>query len=195
MPDNQNAQDMFTVLFTSGSSGAPKAVAVGTDSFVADISGDQSEAKSISASLTVSYIPLSHSSDRYKCWQHVVLGGRVAFVYYSTDNWEAHEKDKKDSMIEYASPTAQLMAQIQPLRPTSMACPPNIWAGLLDAALTAVSIGQGTTSVHRQHETRTELHSAAAQWAGSQFGDRMKNLATGGSPTYVHKQSLAACET
>lgn len=80
--NGSDTRDMFTVLFTSGSSGVPKAVAVGTDSFVADISGDQAEAKSIAASMTVSYIPLSHSSDRYKCWQHVVLGGRVAFCYF-----------------------------------------------------------------------------------------------------------------
>lgn len=86
-------------------------------------------------------------------------------------------------MIEYASPTTQLFAQIQALRPTSMACPPNIWAGLHEAALSAASIGGSRSAAHRQHETRDELLPAAAKWAASQFGDRMKNLATGGAPT------------
>ena len=89
-----------TILFTSGSSGVPKAVAIGTDAFVADISGDQAEAKAIASSLTVSYIPLSHSSDRYKVWQHVALGGRVAFVYFAVENWSEHETSKKDQMLE-----------------------------------------------------------------------------------------------
>ena len=179
--DGSDACDMFTVLFTSGSSGAPKAVAVGTDSFVADISGDQAEAKSISTSLTVSYIPLSHSSDRYKCWQHVTLGGRVAFCFFGEQNWAAHEKDKKDSMVQYASPITGLFNQVQSLRPTNMACPPNIWAGLHEAALSAVSGSR--SAAHRQHETREELLPAAAQWAASKFGNRMQQLATGGAPT------------
>jgi long-subunit acyl-CoA synthetase (AMP-forming) len=33
-------------------------------------------------------------------------------------------------MIEYSSPIDGLFAQVQSVRPTSMACPPNIWAGL-----------------------------------------------------------------
>ena len=54
----------------------------------------------IASSLTVSYIPLSHSSDRYKVWQHVALGGRVAFVYFAVENWSEHETSKKDQMLE-----------------------------------------------------------------------------------------------
>ena len=50
-----------TVLFTSGSSGTPKAVAVGVDEFVTDISFTTPD-----SGVTVSYIPLSHGSDRYK---------------------------------------------------------------------------------------------------------------------------------
>jgi long-subunit acyl-CoA synthetase (AMP-forming) len=52
---------LSTIMFTSGSAGTPKAVAVGLDSFVADIAGDSSSSFAISNSLTVSYIPLSHS--------------------------------------------------------------------------------------------------------------------------------------
>jgi long-subunit acyl-CoA synthetase (AMP-forming) len=74
-------KDCHTVMFTSGSSGVPKAVAMGVDAFVYDIAGIPPEEMSgTSESITVSYIPLSHGSDRYKVWQHVVHGGRVGFV-------------------------------------------------------------------------------------------------------------------
>ena len=65
-------------------------------------------------------------------------------------------------MIEYASPITGLFVQIERVRPTSMACPPNIWAGLHEAAMSAVSVGGGRSAMHRQHET----HSArTALWA------------------------------
>jgi hypothetical protein len=47
--------DCFTILFTSGSSGTPKAVAIGVNAFVQDIAGGSlSEAKGSSESVTVS---------------------------------------------------------------------------------------------------------------------------------------------
>jgi long-subunit acyl-CoA synthetase (AMP-forming) len=61
------SDDCFTVLFTSGSSGTPKAVAIGVDAFVRDIAGGKvTDSRGAAESITVSYIPLSHSSDRYK---------------------------------------------------------------------------------------------------------------------------------
>ena len=63
---------LFSLLFTSGSSGSPKAVAIGINAFVNDVSGDLSSGEAISKSLTVSYIPLSHSSDR--CRLDLLLG-------------------------------------------------------------------------------------------------------------------------
>ena len=69
--------DCSTLLVTSGSSGHPKLVAVGVDAFVNDIAGNNDEGKAISQSVTVSYIPLSHSSDRYAAslGEHVWLRG------------------------------------------------------------------------------------------------------------------------
>jgi long-subunit acyl-CoA synthetase (AMP-forming) len=62
-------RDCSTLLVTSGSSGQPKLVAVGVDAFVNDVCGDNDEGRAISQSVTVSYIPLSHSSDRYSAKQ------------------------------------------------------------------------------------------------------------------------------
>ena len=47
-----------SILFTSGSSGKPKAVVMGTYPFVHDVSGDDNAGRAISSGLTVSYIPL-----------------------------------------------------------------------------------------------------------------------------------------
>ena len=170
-----------TVLFTSGSSGKPKAVLISTDAFVNDIAGNDNGAKATSQSLTVSYIPLSHSSDRYKVWEHLVHGGRVGFCFYAAHHWEAHEQDKKDAMIEYSSPVQGLLKQVQALRPTSMACPPNIWSGL--RALADASGGsrkpQGLECVARL------------------FGGRLTSFATGGAPTpSLDRQfALDLCQT
>jgi long-subunit acyl-CoA synthetase (AMP-forming) len=163
------AEALALLLFTSGSSGKPKAVAVGVEAFVHDISGDSSEGRAFSEGVTVSYIPLSHSSDRYKVWQHVIYGGRVALCYFAASNWEAHETEKKDHMLEYSSPIDGLFQQVSSVRPTNMACPPNIWAGLHDKYRTLVSQGMAEKE--------------ALQKVASLFGGHTKSLATGGAPT------------
>eukprot|EP00933_Yihiella_yeosuensis_P030246 TRINITY_DN23913_c0_g1_i1.p1 TRINITY_DN23913_c0_g1~~TRINITY_DN23913_c0_g1_i1.p1 ORF type:complete len:968 (-),score=206.74 TRINITY_DN23913_c0_g1_i1:338-3082(-) len=172
-----NIGDLTTFLFTSGSSGKPKAVAVGVDNFVHDVAGDSSEALAFSEAVTVSYIPLSHSSDRYKVWQHVVYGGRIGLCYFAAANWEAHEKEKKDAMLDYSSPVDALFAQVSALQPTNMACPPNIWGGLEEKFQAACKAGC----------SRVEAFTKVA----SAFGGRVKTLATGGSPTPPALRSFA----
>ena len=127
---NEKHPDITTVLFTSGSSGNPKAVAVSCEAFVEDISGCKQEALAVTHGITVSYIPLSHSSDRYKVWQHVCFGGRVGFASFGAEQWEWREKGK--DIGAGSSPVEELFAQVSALRPTSMSLPPNIWAGLRD---------------------------------------------------------------
>lgn len=183
-------KDMATVLFTSGSSGTPKAVAVGVDSFVHDISGDKSEQLAVSQSLTISYIPLSHSSDRYKVWQHCVLGGRVAFCYFAASNWNAHEKDKKDSMLSYTSPIDELFRQIQSVQPSSMALPPNIWAGLFQHAVAHHGYPEAS-DIDTFDEAIAETARSAAAQVALKFGGKVRHLATGGAPTPPHHLHFA----
>jgi hypothetical protein len=91
-----------------------------------------------------------------------------------------------DAMIQYSSPVEGLFAQIKSVRPTSMSCPPNIWAGLYDIAIN-----------HAQNLHATEgVEMDKALFAGRQrviqmFGGRMKGAVTGGAPTPKHHLEFA----
>jgi len=167
--DSEEVEDVMTILFTSGSSGTPKAVAVGVKAFIHDIAGCKEEAETISRSITVSYIALTHSSDRYKVWQHLVYGGRVGFVQFGAENWEWRETDK--STAAGTSPVDHLFKQVAALRPNSMSCPPNVWAGLHGC------YRDGLASGLQQEEALSRV--------AARFGSphRVTHLSTGGAPT------------
>ena len=186
-------QALTSLLPTSGTSGTPKLVAVSGKSFCADISGDNEERAAISKSLTISYIPLSHSSDRYKLWQHVTMGGRVALCFYAAHHWSAHETSKKSQMISYTSPVKELFNQVSDVNPTSMACPPNIWSGLYEAYSAQYSpleedSGSGSESPHSVASLGGRVPMGPdsrymKSFCKSVFGENIQTLATGGSPT------------
>ena len=84
---------LFTLLYTSGSSGRAKGVKVTAESF------SSFPMSTASPLVTASFIPLSHSSDRFRLWEFVVNGGRVGMCHYDHNNWLAHEKQKKSSLV------------------------------------------------------------------------------------------------
>jgi len=184
------------VLFTSGSTGAPKKVAVSCEAFLEDVSGCKADAHAASKGVTVSYIALSHSSDRYKVWQHVASGGRVGLAHFDAAQWAWREGGKEARAG--VSPVAELFAQVKALRPTSMALPPNIWAGLHGLFRAAVTARRGTaaatvaateaTKEVEAAEAMEALEAAALDDVASVcFGPpslrRLTALATGGAPT------------
>ena len=151
-------------------------MAVGVDAFVEDVTGLISEGHAATSGLTVSYIPLSHSSDRYKVWQHLMYGGRVAFASFGAEQWEWREKDKETNPT--ASPVAALFQAVASVRPTSMSCPPNIWAGLHGMYRYQLRLHGGNNDVLSQ---RHALDTLVAVTMG--VPSRMNVMATGGAPT------------
>lgn len=159
---------MFSLLFTSGSTGAPKAAVLTVAGFHMDIAGERMWLQPL---VTPSFIPLSHSSDRLKVWKWMLNGGRVGFCFYDASHWRDHETGKKEDMVRSAlvdAPAAaaggggseraddsegleasakalhrhhgvlSLFAQVRELRPTAMACPPILWSGLFSLYMESV---------------------------------------------------------
>jgi hypothetical protein len=152
----------------------------------------------------VSYIPLSHSSDRYKVWQNVVSGGRVGFVQFGADNWEWRERDKETGAAGWTAMDAalSLFRQVAALRPTSMAMPPNLWSVLHQcyrarlvqlqrSAATAAAVGtwksRFATAIAAPDAALSyaALESVLSMFGGGGNGNkrRIKTVATGGAPT------------
>ncbi len=161
----------FTVLHTSGSSGRPKQVLVKARGFASDI-GNRNFAMPL---ITCSYIPLSHSSDRYKLWEFCCSGGSVAFAFYSATHWLDHERVKKHTALDTGllegndfNGVDSLLRQLQRVGVTAMSCPPNIWTG-----------------VYRmyKHMLGCMTEQQACQRVRDMFGSSIKFIATGGAPT------------
>ncbi len=176
--DSKRSVNLFTLMYTSGSSGAPKGVMVATETFQQDMG----ESTSASPLVTVSYIPLSHSSDRVKLWEFLANGGRVGFAYYSASNWHDHEHSKKEGLIDSSlggeNNVRTLFAQVSQLCPSAMSCPPRIWNGLhfiYQRRIGDLCAGGETPLARAKQRALDEIR--------AMFGPRVSFLATGGAPT------------
>jgi long-subunit acyl-CoA synthetase (AMP-forming) len=170
--------DIMTVICTSGSSGRPKGVATTERWFRYDVSHPMF----INPLVTVSFIPLSHSTDRMRVWESMLNGGRCAFVFYAHKNWEDHEQffgpERLAKLKEAArelrdNGTMQLLEEVSLVRPSVFISPPRVWKGI---ELFARNLG--------------------LEFVKSLMGDRVTLVATGGGPTadstfdFVEKELL-----
>ncbi|KAH3760633.1 ACS4 protein [Pelomyxa schiedti] len=178
-PDKQpegGPSDIYTLLFTSGSTAGPKAVMVSCNTFWNDITCNPVFVEPL---ITPSYIALSHSSDRMKVWEFFCNGGRVGFSEYAHRNWEDHEQAKKDGQLETSTTSSHfvegLFQEVSQLRPTAMACPPKIWNGLYylySTRLLAEASPAGEDTIRNTKKAISSL-----------FGDRLHFVITGGAAT------------
>jgi long-subunit acyl-CoA synthetase (AMP-forming) len=163
---------LFTILHTGGSSGLPKQVMVRARGFARDIG-----AKNFMMPLvTCSYIPLSHSSDRFKLWEFCCCGGSVAFAFFEASSWLDHERLKKSKALNVGALDSTdfnnvdtLLRQLQDVEVSAMSCPPNILTGVYRMYMQW--LGSGLTELQACERVRRL------------FGNRLTNIATGGAPT------------
>jgi fatty acid CoA ligase FadD9 len=124
----------------------------------------------------VSYIPLSHSSDRLRLWSTALAGGRVGICRYGSDS----------------SGIADLIEDIETLRPTLLLAPPRIWNGLYAQFLQQVDarvLAALSSSSSEQKATDRDAIEAKISdellttVASCTLGGRIRAINTGAAPT------------
>jgi long-chain acyl-CoA synthetase len=164
-PSEHCPPDLTTIIYTSGSTGNPKGVMITYNGFFEDIS----HPIFLSPLITVSYIPLSHSTDRMRVWETLLNGGRVGFANYDPKNWSEHESGLKKlqllNSIGSSNGVEELIFDTKVLRPTIFIAPPRIFNGLHSLYLKQLEL---------------EKEEDAIKFIRNSLGNRVVHLATGG---------------
>jgi len=121
-PIPSKAVDIYTIMFTSGTTGDPKGVILTHGNLIAEIAGyscHNSTVKLIDCNdIHISYLPLAHSIERACAYALIKYGARMGF---------------------YQGNINELFNDIALLRPTFLLGVPRVWSRLHDKVLLAVA--------------------------------------------------------
>jgi len=115
-------EDIYTIMYTSGTTGDPKGVILTHGNLIAEIGAVRSHEDKMfgEGEVHMSYLPLAHSFERATCFVMVSLGSCIGF---------------------YQGIITELFNDIATLQPTFLVGAPRVWSRLYDKVMLAIDQG------------------------------------------------------
>ena len=145
------------LMYTSGSSGDPKAVCVTAASLLADVGA----ATFLRPLVLCSRTPASLAADRLATWGAVLSGGRICFAPIHLD----------------------ALSCIEQARPTVLSAPPIFWHTLHNESAQAVAAAHAQADDGGSALARERAEAAALASFKRRLGGRLLQIGTGGAAT------------
>lgn len=115
-------QDIYTIMYTSGTTGDPKGVILTHGNLIAELAGVLSHEKDLfnEKDYHMSYLPLAHSFERVCSYAMIACGAKIGFFQGNIN---------------------ELFNDIAELKPTFLIGAPRVWSRLHDKLLAAINGG------------------------------------------------------
>eukprot|EP00760_Papus_ankaliazontas_P008318 PhM_4_TR13727/c0_g1_i2/m.39686/K01897/ACSL, fadD; long-chain acyl-CoA synthetase len=154
VPDNVVAREdrIFTVMYSSGTSGAPKGIVVREGSWLRD----NRNPSHIYPYVVLSYSSLAHGMDRGMCWMALLQGGRVVFP---------------TQHLPVIGRMHGVFSDARDVRPSIFIAMPYVWSSLYS----------DFNEFTREHGLSYEEGVQHDRYRMC-LGDRVRHIATGGAP-------------
>eukprot|EP00759_Apiculatamorpha_spiralis_P000114 PhF_6_TR10021/c0_g1_i1/m.15339/K01897/ACSL, fadD; long-chain acyl-CoA synthetase len=149
-----NPDRIFSVMYSSGTSGYPKGIVVRESSWLSD----NKKPTHIYPLVILSYSALAHGMDRGMCWMALLQGGRIVFPTI------------EEKQIGRMNPVFTDAVDVGPSLFVAM---PYVWSSLYEDYEEQLRLGSGDTS--------PEILLQSDRYAKC-LGGRIQHVATGGAP-------------
>jgi len=119
-----NHMDVYTIMYTSGTTGDPKGVILTHGNLIAELSAIKAHSGGLfrTNDVHISYLPLAHSFERGAVYAMLSCGASVGF---------------------YQGNIVELFNDIATLKPTFLVGAPRVWSRLYDKMMLAINSGSG----------------------------------------------------
>ena len=159
--------DLATVIFSSGSTGAPKGAMLNEETFRRRVCVQYLLPDPC---VVISYMPLAHSFDRVNVLSHFIGGGRIAF---------------------HTGPTATIGETLEAARPTSFSSTPRFWNTLYQEFQHLLQTGNDNAGGDGDagasgavgDNAKVLRRNAAKEAIKARLGGRVVSIGTGGAHT------------